>query len=71
MIDYLFDLVNSDEFDGLVRHSLSTVGGGLIASGALSTDQWQLISGGAVALVAVLWSFASKRFIKSQVAKAA
>lgn len=67
--DFLLDLVNSDEFDGLMRHGLSTVGGGLVAHGVLDATQWSTISGGIAVAVAVIWSVASKRFIKAQAVK--
>lgn len=69
MFNYVLDLVNSDEFDGLVRHGLTTVGGGLVANGVLTTTQWQTVSGAIVIVVGVIWSFASKRFIKAEAKK--
>lgn len=69
MFNFILDLVNSDEFDGLMRHGLSSIGGSLVASGVLSATDWQTISGGAAVLIAVVWSFASKKFIKAQAVK--
>lgn len=69
MYNFFLDLVNSDEFDGLIRHGLTTVGGGLIANGFLSAQQWSLISGGVIAALGVIWSVASKKYIKAQAAK--
>lgn len=66
---FLLDLVNSDEFDGLVRHGLTTVGGGLVANGVFDATQWQTISGAVVIVVGVIWSIASKKFIKAEAKK--
>lgn len=69
MFNFILDLVNSDEFDGLMRHGLSSIGGSLVAAGILSTTDWQTIAGGVSVAVAVVWSFASKKFIKAQAVK--
>ena len=61
----ILDLLNSDEFDGLVRHALSTFGGGVVASGIATTDQWTALSGGIVVLITILWSIASKKYLKA------
>ena len=60
----ILDLLNSDEFDGLVRHCLSTFGGAVVASGLASQEQWTVLSGGIVVLITILWSIASKKYLK-------
>lgn len=71
ILNVLFDTLNSDEFDGVVRHALTTVGGAVIATGIATNSQWVTISAGVATGLTVLWSIASKTFIKkAAVAKA-
>ena len=46
---------------GLTRHAMTGIGGWLIANGYATSGQVELMAGGAVALVGVLWSGAQKR----------
>lgn len=63
-MDWLLDLFSSDEMDGVMRHVLSSAGGGLIAQGVLNTNQWTLISGGVMAGLSVLLSIANKKYMR-------
>lgn len=53
--------MDQDTVLGIVRHVLTTAGGGLIANGAVTGAQWQDVVGGIVALIAVGWSILQKR----------
>lgn len=53
--------MNMTEVMGLVRHALTTFGGGLVASGYVSTEQWQQAVGGICVLIGIVWSFGQKR----------
>jgi hypothetical protein len=46
---------------GIVRHTLTTAGGYLVANGLATTDDTTAMVGGAVALVGVIWSLVAKR----------
>lgn len=46
---------------GILRHALTTVGGGLVASGTLSAAQFETSIGAVMALVGIIWSVANKR----------
>ena len=61
----LFDLINSDEFDGLVRHALTVFGGITVYSNDFDPAQWQTLVGGAVAILGVLWSMANKKYMRN------
>lgn len=45
----------------LVRHGLTTVGGGLVAKGILTTALLDQTVGVVVALIGVVWSVAAKK----------
>lgn len=45
---------------GIVRHSLTFIGGLLVMSGVGSPDQWMEIVGSGVALVGAIWSIVAK-----------
>lgn len=45
---------------GIIRALLATAGGGLIANGTVSSDQWQQIAGGILAVLAAAWSWWQK-----------
>jgi|JI9StandDraft_2_1071091.scaffolds.fasta_scaffold46170_3 hypothetical protein len=45
---------------GIVRHSLTFIGGLLVMSGVGSPDQWMEIVGSGVALVGAIWSIVVK-----------
>jgi hypothetical protein len=53
--------MNKQMILGLLRHSLTAGGGGLVANGTATNDEWQAIVGGVVALVGLLWSLWMKR----------
>jgi len=45
---------------GLVRHILTILGGSLMTQGVLETNDIDIVSGGLVAIGAVIWSVVSK-----------
>lgn len=61
----VFDFLNSDEFDGVIRHIFTTVGGSAVVMSNFDPTQWQTIVGGVATVVGVLWSVASKRYLKA------
>ncbi len=54
MLESLFTRENVESF---VRHTLTTAGGGLLASGAVDGATLQAVIGGIVALVGFAWSY--------------
>lgn len=48
---------------GLVRHSLTAVGGFLVARGYTDSGTVEAVIGGAAALVGLVWSMAHKKAI--------
>ncbi|RME68565.1 MAG: hypothetical protein D6781_10645 [Verrucomicrobia bacterium] len=46
---------------GLIRHILTTAGGGLAAQGLASADEINTAAGAIVTLVGVIWSILEKR----------
>lgn len=46
---------------GVIRHLLTTVGGGLVASGILSGDELSQAIGAITTLIGIAWSVLSKR----------
>lgn len=46
---------------GQVRHFLTTAGGGFVAQGLLTGDELNIIIGGAITLLGVLWSAYDKK----------
>lgn len=52
--------MTQDDVLALVRHLLTTLGGGLIAHGYVSSDQWSQIVGGIIALGVAGWSLYQK-----------
>jgi hypothetical protein len=63
----VFDFINSDEFDGLVRHILTTVGGMTLVTGNMDPSQWQTIAGAVATLLGVAWSVANKKYMREKV----
>jgi hypothetical protein len=70
MNEFLINLVNSDEFDGMVRHGLSLFGGFMVANGYASSAGPETILGWSIAMVAVVWSVANKTYMRGQVKNA-
>jgi len=62
--------MGSDDFAGLARHTLTTLGGGLVTSGVLSGDDLNSIVGGLVVLGGVVWSLLQKRAQRKAIAVA-
>jgi hypothetical protein len=52
------------ELLSFIRHTLTTLGGGLVAAGYLSADDLTTAAGAIAALVGVAWAVLSKRFFK-------
>lgn len=46
---------------GLIRHGLTSVGGGLVSSGLLSTDKVSTLVGIIVTLLGIVWSVVEKK----------
>jgi hypothetical protein len=46
----------------LIRHTMTVVGGALVADGTVDEATWQTVTGGAVALGGVALSVAEKKF---------
>ena len=57
----LFDILNSDEFQGVIRHALTTAGGATFVTGHFDPTQWQTTVGALMALIGVLLSVAEKK----------
>lgn len=63
----MLDFINSDEFDGLIRHFLTAVGGATFITGHMDPAQWQTIAGAVSAVVGVAWSLANKKYMREKV----
>jgi len=46
---------------GLIRHALTTFGGGLVADGLLTGDDMQTAVSGLVVVAGVIWSLIEKK----------
>lgn len=46
---------------GLIRHLLTAAGGGLLAQGAMTSGDIEIVTGAIIALGGVAWSVFSKR----------
>lgn len=53
--------LTKDQIFGIVRHSLTFIGGILIVKGGVNDAQWYEISGAAMSLLATVWSVLDKR----------
>lgn len=53
----------AEMFAGLVRHGLTTAGGGLVTAGWLSSSEFELGVGAVVTLIGIGWSVVSKRLL--------
>ena len=51
---------------GLIRHVLTLVGGGVIASGTISGSDIEIAAGAVAALIGVGWSIVQKRLAAPQ-----
>ena len=63
--------MDTDTVLGIARHIMTTAGGGLIAAGYVTSDQWTAIVGGLLALGVTGWSMYQKRGQKTAIAIAA
>jgi hypothetical protein len=45
---------------GIIRHCLTFIGGMLIIKGSVDAEEWEAISGYAIALVGGIWSVVDK-----------
>ena len=46
---------------GIVRHILTTAGGGIIANGWLSSDDYMSAAGALITLIGAVWSVIEKK----------
>lgn len=53
--------MNKEQVTGVVRHSLTFIGGLLVMYGYGTPDSWLDVVGSGVALVGTLWSIFSKQ----------
>ena len=53
--------MNNDILLGLVRHTLTAVGGVLVTKGTIDQSTLETVIGGIVAIVGALWSVFSKK----------
>lgn len=54
---------------GLIRHALTTFGGSIIASGAISGSDIEIAAGAVAALIGVGWSVVQKKLTTPPAAK--
>ena len=53
--------MSQEQIFGVIRHTLSAVGGILIAKGLLDDGSWTELSGAVMTLTSVIWSIVSKK----------
>lgn len=53
--------MNKEAILGVIRHILTAVGGSVATSGVATASDIEVIVGGVVALVGVIWSVISKK----------
>jgi hypothetical protein len=51
---------------GIIRHLLTTVGGGLVTKGIISGSDLQDVAGAVAILIGVVWSVLHKQDVKKQ-----
>lgn len=56
--------MNKETILGIVRHTLTAVGGGFVTNGVATSDEISAIIGGIVTLAGVIWSVIAKRSAK-------
>ncbi|MGH6864629.1 MAG: hypothetical protein ACREDO_00225 [Methyloceanibacter sp.] len=61
MADQTPGMPMTDAISGLLRHLLTTIGGGLVAAGYLTSEQWTTIAGALAVIIGVVWSVISSR----------
>lgn len=59
-----------DSILSLLRHGLTAGGGGLVANGTATNDEWQQIVGALVTIIGVVWSIWQRHQSKLQAASA-
>jgi hypothetical protein len=55
--------MNKEQLTGVVRHSLTFIGGLLVMHGYGDPDSWLAVVGSGVTLVGTLWSIFSKETV--------
>ena len=55
-----YSIMTKEQLEGLLRHTLTFVGGILVVKGYLDEAAWSEISGAAISLAGALWSVLSK-----------
>jgi hypothetical protein len=61
----------NEEMKGLIRHTLTTVGGALVTKGLVDSSTLNDAAGAIVILIGVAWSLTHKASVKNQIAQAA
>ena len=56
-----YSIMTKEQLEGLLRHTLTFVGGILVVKGYLDETAWAEISGAAISLAGALWSVLSKK----------
>lgn len=56
--------MNWEVVQGLVRHALTTVGGIMASKGYIEAGEVEIIVGGALAIIGVIWSMVNKKHKK-------
>jgi len=58
------DKTTIDALFGVIRHAMTTAGGGLVAAGVVTNEQWTALVGGVVAILGIGWSIWQKKKAK-------
>lgn len=53
--------LNQDQLMGILRHSITFVGGVLLTAGIISSELWAEISGAVLGLGGTIWSILGKK----------
>lgn len=53
--------MTKEQFFGVIRHTMTALGGILIAKGLIAEGAWIELSGAIITLTGVIWSVASKK----------
>ena len=62
--------MNFDDIQGIIRHFLTTAGGGLVTSGVLTGTQEQDAVGSVMVLLGIAWSIYQKKQAAAKLAAA-
>ena len=53
--------MTQEQIFGVVRHTMTAIGGILIAKGLVADGAWTELTGAAIALAGVIWSIVAKK----------